>query len=108
MHTSASNQYDAIEQVIFETGVRIAAIDFNMDTQRMIVRLTTKSELSFPLSAFQLLKDAIVDDLQNFELIADGIGVHWPALDEDLSLKGFLALQLRNIIGGNTQYAMAA
>jgi hypothetical protein len=27
----------------------------------------------------------------NFEIIGDGEGFHWPDLDEDLSVRGFLA-----------------
>ena len=29
-------------------------------------------------------------DLRNYELIANSTGIHWPSIDEDLSLKGFL------------------
>jgi hypothetical protein len=29
--------------------------------------------------------------LENYKLIGDGEGIHWPDLDEDISIKGILA-----------------
>ncbi|MCF8304622.1 MAG: DUF2442 domain-containing protein [Bacteroidales bacterium] len=31
-----------------------------------------------------------MDKLKNIELICDGTGLHWPDLDEDLSLAGIM------------------
>jgi len=39
--------------------------------------------------------------LFQYELIGDGIGIHWPLLDEDLSLKGFLQDELRRVVTGD-------
>jgi hypothetical protein len=36
--------------------------------------------------------------LLQYELIGDGIGIHWPLLDEDLSLKGFIQDELRRVV----------
>lgn len=30
-------------------------------------------------------------ELENYELIGDGEGIHWPDLDEDISIEGILA-----------------
>lgn len=38
------------------------------------------------------------EELKQYELIADGIGIHWPVPDEDLSLKGFLQAEIRNVV----------
>ncbi|MDQ3842652.1 MAG: DUF2442 domain-containing protein [Bacteroidota bacterium] len=43
-----------------------------------------------PLSYYKVLKNAHAAVLQHYQLIANGAGIHWPELDEDLSLKGFL------------------
>lgn len=47
-------------------------------------------ELSFKISEFPGLRYASERKLSNWELVADGIGIHWKDLDEDLSLKGFI------------------
>lgn len=42
--------------------------------------------------------NASEEELKQYELIADGKGIHWPLLDEDLSLKGFLQAEIRNVV----------
>ena len=41
-------------------------------------------------SGSRLLQKAKEDHLKIFEIDIDGIGVHWPVLDEDLSISGLL------------------
>jgi hypothetical protein len=40
--------------------------------------------------SFERLKNATEVQLENYRLIGDGEGVHWPDLDEDISIRGFL------------------
>ena len=93
-----SNRYDAIEQLIYEEGLRIEAIDFHPELDVMLIVLNTKAVLHQHLSSYKLLSAASKESLQQYELIGDGTGVHWPLLDEDLSLKGFLRDELKNIV----------
>ena len=46
--------------------------------------------VSVPLSWSWRLESATPQQRRNYRLIADGIGVHWPDVDEDLSANGFL------------------
>ncbi|OSZ81753.1 hypothetical protein CAP35_00355 [Chitinophagaceae bacterium IBVUCB1] len=96
--STSGNRYDAIEQLIFEQNIRIEAIDFHKEQDVMIVLLNTKAVLRFAISTFKALSQASTQALQQYELIADGTGVHWPLLDEDLSLKGFLQEELKRNI----------
>lgn len=98
MSTSKSNQYDAIEMLIYEENLRIEAIDIHADLDIMIVILNTKAILHQNLSAYKNLSTANKALLMEYELIAGGIGVHWPQLNEDLSLKGFLQEVLRKMV----------
>jgi len=43
------------------------------------------------------LAQASVENLNNYRLIADGVGIHWPDVDEDLSLKVFLKEELLQV-----------
>ena len=97
MSTSV-NSYDAIEKLIYEEGFRIEAIDIHPELDVMLVMLNTKAVLRQPLSAYKHLKDAGRDELTQYKLIGNGTGIRWPALDEDLSLKGFLRDELRNVV----------
>jgi|SRR5882724_5402406 len=98
MSTFPSNQYDAIESLIFTEGLRIEALDFHPDQDMMLVILNTKVVLTQFLSSYSSLKMADKSQLQQYELIGQGSGIHWPLLDEDLSLKGFLQNVLRKVV----------
>jgi hypothetical protein len=97
MNTSG-NRFDAIEQLIFEEGIRIQAIDIHPAQDLLLIVLNTRAVLRFPLSLFPVLHSANSDSLNNYELIAGGVGIHWPDIDEDLSLKGFLQQELKRTI----------
>lgn len=46
--------------------------------------------ISVPLAWSWRLSDATPDQRANYELIGDGLGVHWPDIDEDISAEGML------------------
>ena len=46
--------------------------------------------VSVPLAWSWRLSDATPAQRNNFEIIGDGQGVHWPDVDEDLSVEGML------------------
>jgi len=83
---------DPLDRLIFEEGLRIKSIWFDQDLDVIIVLLNNKQIIQRPISDFVRLKNATTEQLQNYE--SDGIGVHWPDLDEDLSLRGFLKYEL--------------
>ena len=101
MNTSA-NKYDAIEKIIYDEGLRIEAVDFHTDLDVMLIVLNTKAVLRQRLSSYKSLKSAGKDALLKYELTGNGTGIHWPLLNEDLSLKGFLRDELLSVIKKDT------
>ena len=95
------NNYDAIEKLIFDEAIRIEAIDIQTEFDTMLIILNTKAVLHQKISNYQKLKQATTFDLKNFVFTGNGIGIHWPTIDEDLSLKGFLRDELLNIVKKN-------
>jgi hypothetical protein len=67
------------------------AADIRVTDQALHVTLEDGRELSVPIAWFPLLRDASSADRQNWELIGRGEGIHWPAIDEDISVAGLLA-----------------
>ena len=55
---------------------------------RIYVRLADGRELNFPISTMPLLRGATHKQLGNIEI--SPYGLHWPELDEDLSVQGIL------------------
>ena len=47
--------------------------------------------ISVPLAWYPRLVHATQAERDNWELIGDGQGIHWPDLDEDLSVEGLIA-----------------
>lgn len=54
----------------------------------IIVSMSSGFEFSFPCSDYPRLEGASPDDRSKVEL--SPLGIHWPALDEDLSIAGLL------------------
>ncbi|HDY83832.1 MAG TPA: DUF2442 domain-containing protein [Halieaceae bacterium] len=56
----------------------------------LVVSLTDGRTICVPLAWYARLAKASAEQLQDYELLGDGDGIHWPQLDEDLSVKGLL------------------
>ncbi len=56
----------------------------------LIVELVDGRTVSVPLVWFPRLSQASKEHLNNWELLGDGEGIHWPDVDEDLSIAGLL------------------
>ncbi len=92
------NNCDAIESLIFDENLSIEAIDFHPELDVMLIILNTKVVLHQKISSYPSLKSADINELLQYKIIARGTGIHWNLLDEDLSLKGFLSDELRNVV----------
>jgi len=58
---------------------------------RLRIRLADGRELSVPLDFFPRLRKAGTAARRNWELIGGGLGIHWPDIDEDISVENLLA-----------------
>jgi hypothetical protein len=54
------------------------------------VRLGDGREIRFPAAKNRRLRKAAPEQLNRIEIICNGTGLHWPDLDEDLSVLGIL------------------
>lgn len=73
-----------------ETRVpQAAAVSLTEDT--LTVDLSDGRTISVPLAWFPRLTYADAKEREHWELIGDGEGIHWPELDEDVSVEGLLA-----------------
>lgn len=55
------------------------------------VELSDGRTISAPLAWYPRLLHGTPEERSNWRLIGDGIGIHWPALDEDISVENLLA-----------------
>ena len=57
----------------------------------LAVELSDGRTISVPLAWYPRLVHAMPQERDNWELLGDGQGIHWPDLDEDISIEGLLA-----------------
>jgi hypothetical protein len=52
--------------------------------------LADRREIRFPVNTNKHFLNATAEQLNNIEIICEDTGLHWPDLDEDLSVTGIL------------------
>lgn len=68
----------------------LKARELNFTEDKLCVELEDGRELTVPLAWYPRLLHARPEQLRNFQWIGGGSGIHWPDLDEDLSISGLL------------------
>lgn len=66
------------------------ARDFRVTADELLVSLKDGRTILVPLAWFPRLLHGTAAERQNWELLGDGEGIHWPDLDEDISVEGLL------------------
>ena len=66
------------------------AIDVTVDDDNLTVDLADGRRFTVPLAWFPRLLHASAEQRKEWRLIGDGQGIHWPEIDEDLSVSGLL------------------
>lgn len=69
---------------------RALARDVRFTAAELVVELTDGRTLMTPLAWYPRLLHATKAQRLNWRLIGRGVGVHWEAMDEDLSIDGML------------------
>jgi hypothetical protein len=67
------------------------AVDARIDDEALYVRLSDGREMTVPLAWFPGLAEADRATRKHWRCVGGGVGMHWPDLDEDLSIRGLLA-----------------
>ena len=75
--------------LITDRDVFAESVEFSDDA--MTVHLDDGRTISVPLAWYPRLLNGTKPERNRFELIGEGEGIHWPALDEDISVEGLLA-----------------
>ena len=70
--------------------VDATAVDVTVTDERLTVILADGRELSAPLAWFPRLLEAADTQRQKWRFIGRGRGIHWPEIDEDVSIASLL------------------
>ena len=66
-------------------------VEIKVDDKFLTAKLSDGRVVSAPKEWFKRLQLASTQQLKNFELSPSGHGVHWPEIDEDISVRALLA-----------------
>lgn len=69
-------------------GARVAGVSFSEDS--ISVALADGRTITAPLAWYPRLWNASGADRNAWEVAGAGYGIHWPSIDEDLSVEGLL------------------
>jgi hypothetical protein len=65
-------------------------MDVRVTDDEIIARLVDGRTISVPIVWSWRLSEATPEQRQHFEILGDGQGIHWPDVDEDISVEGML------------------
>lgn len=68
------------------------AVDVSFTDDALRVVLADGRELTAPLAWFPRLQQATSEQRKKWRPIGGGIGIHWPAVDEDIAVETLLSL----------------
>ncbi|HEY7392703.1 MAG TPA: DUF2442 domain-containing protein [Bryobacteraceae bacterium] len=71
--------------------VSLCAKHLPINDDSLVVDLTDGRTIAAPLAWFPRLAHATPKERANWRLIGDETGIHWPDLDEDISVESLLA-----------------
>jgi hypothetical protein len=92
---SASVESHTMFQRAFVPSTALAkGVDF--DEVSMKITFTDGRVLSVPISWFPLLNAATPEQRNKYQICGGGVSLHWPEIDEDLSIAGLMAGVDRN------------
>jgi hypothetical protein len=65
--------------------------DVRVSDDALIADLADGRTITVPLAWFPRLADGTAEERSHWRVIGDGEGIHWPDLDEDISVESLLA-----------------
>ncbi|HQZ70809.1 MAG: DUF2442 domain-containing protein [Anaerolineae bacterium] len=74
--------------IVVTTEPRITSIE--VDANQITAQLSDGRMISVPLVWSWRLSEATPEQRRHFEIMGSGQGVHWPEIDEDISVRGML------------------
>ena len=72
------------------TAIDPRLLNIKITDDEIIGILVDGRTISVPLVWSWRLSEATLEQRQNFEILGNGEGIHWPDIDEDISVLGML------------------
>ena len=87
---------DEFDKIISNSHLSIQAFGFFRELDLAVFVLNNRRIIQRPLSSYPVLEQALDWELLQYKL--SDYGIHWPELDADLSLRGFLLEETMKLV----------
>lgn len=87
---------DEFDKIISDSHLSIQAFGFLRELDIAVFVLNNRRIIQRPLSSYLVLEQALDWELLQYQL--SDYGIHWPELDADLSLRGFLLEETMKLV----------
>lgn len=74
-----------------EMDESMVPVDVRVDDVMIHVRFKSGHRIASPVDEFPRLRDAAPEKRVRWELNGRGYGIHWPDVDEDITVRGLIA-----------------
>lgn len=81
---------DPLDRLILEKELRVRHVVLDRSLDLMVLILSNGIIIKSKISDFPRLKKASAKQLNHWRFTGGGVGIEWPEVNEDLSLKGFI------------------
>ena len=68
----------------------LSIIKLKVENDMLVATISDGRIVSIPVVWFPRLRGASQEKLNHFEISPSGYGIHWPEIDEEISIKAFL------------------
>jgi hypothetical protein len=72
------------------SGEKLFIKEVHIADEQLVVEMNDGQRASIPFELFPRLKNATTGQRLHMEISPSGYGIHWPEIDEDISVKAFL------------------
>ena len=90
---------EAVEQEMKEETPTLLAIDVSFNDKQLVVHLEDGRIICVPMWWYPRLYNASDAERADWRFIGRGMGIHWPQIDEDLSVRGMLREDAKPVPG---------
>ena len=82
------------EALAITSPEELSILEFSVGENLLTAKISDGRIVSIPIAWFPRLRKASKEQLQNFEISPANYGIHWPDVDEDISVRVFVNISL--------------
>ena len=79
-----------MSEALRQNSGELSILSISTNDLELMAEISDGRKVSIPIAWFPRLLKATTEQRRNFEISPDGYGIHWPDVDEDISIRSFV------------------